>query len=84
MQPQLLRDRGAYVGSDLAEAGFGNRLDNKVRWATSRAGWPRRTQVDILTVIAIAVDAGLKQSKEVEEPCKGCRDFGCERSGMRQ
>jgi hypothetical protein len=23
---------GAYVGSDLAEAGFGNRLDNKVRW----------------------------------------------------
>jgi len=40
----MFRDRGAYVGSDLAEAGLGNRLDDKVRWqyhmreATAYAG----------------------------------------------
>lgn len=64
--PFQSRDRGAYIGSDLAEAGLGNWLENKVSWATSRARWAWRTQVDIVMAIAIVTEVDLEQREEVD------------------
>ena len=59
--------RSAYIGSDLAEAGLGDWLVNKVSWATLRAERAWRTQVDIVMAIAIVTDVGSEQCEKIKE-----------------